>query len=104
MAQSPQRFRGKPASARVAEPTHAALGDQAASEALERIAAALERLAPSPPPKPDFAGAEAFVWHPEGRRLAFVSDRDGQSDLYVIEVAPAGPDARRSPRGSPGPR
>lgn len=37
---------------------------------LERIAAALERLAPPPPAAPDFAAAEAFVWHPEGHRLA----------------------------------
>jgi predicted AAA+ superfamily ATPase len=32
--------------------------------ALARIAEALERLAPPPPPKPDLAGADAFVWHP----------------------------------------
>jgi predicted AAA+ superfamily ATPase len=30
----------------------------------ERAVAALERLAPSPPPRPDFAGADAFVWQP----------------------------------------
>ncbi len=29
---------------------------------LTRIAEALERLAPAPPPAPDFASAEAFVW------------------------------------------
>ncbi len=34
--------------------------------ALERIAAALERLAPPPPPTPDFAAADAFVWHAGG--------------------------------------
>ncbi len=28
----------------------------------ERAVAALERLAPPPPPAPDFAGADAFVW------------------------------------------
>src|SRR5262249_44624162 len=35
---------------------------------LERIAAALERLAPPSPPVPDFDAAEAFVWQadPEG--------------------------------------
>jgi hypothetical protein len=38
-----------------------------------RIAAALERLAPAPPAAPDFSAAEAFVWHPEGRRLAPVA-------------------------------
>jgi hypothetical protein len=32
------------------------------TDPLERIAAALERLAPAPQPAPDF-GAEAFVWH-----------------------------------------
>jgi uncharacterized protein len=37
---------------------------------LNRIADALERLAPPPPAAPDFLSAEAFVWHPEGRRLA----------------------------------
>jgi predicted AAA+ superfamily ATPase len=35
-----------------------------------RVAAALERLAPPPPQNPDFAAASAFVWHPDGRRLA----------------------------------
>jgi len=30
---------------------------------LARIADALERLAPPPPPAPDFTAAEAFVWH-----------------------------------------
>ena len=36
---------------------------------LARIAGALERLAPTALAATDFAGAEAFVWHPEGRRL-----------------------------------
>ena len=31
---------------------------------LGQIAAALERIAPPPQPSPDFAAAEAFVWHP----------------------------------------
>ncbi len=38
------------------------------SDPLERIAAALERLAPAPMPAPDF-GAEAFVWHTSPDRL-----------------------------------
>jgi predicted AAA+ superfamily ATPase len=33
---------------------------------LTRIAEALERLSPPPPPAPDFAAADAFVWHPAG--------------------------------------
>ncbi|MFN3724207.1 MAG: ATP-binding protein [Paracoccaceae bacterium] len=38
-------------------------------DALTRIAAALERLAPSPRPAPDFAAADAFAWHTEPDRL-----------------------------------
>jgi predicted AAA+ superfamily ATPase len=36
------------------------------SDTLARIADALERLAPLEKPKPDFAAAEAFVWHADG--------------------------------------
>jgi uncharacterized protein len=39
------------------------------ADVLARIAAALERLAPQPPAPPDFAAADAFVWHAAGRRL-----------------------------------
>jgi predicted AAA+ superfamily ATPase len=35
------------------------------SEALDRIAAALERLAPPAPARPDFGAAEAFIWQAE---------------------------------------
>jgi hypothetical protein len=38
-------------------------------DALTRIAAALERLSPAPLPPPDFAAAEAFVWHVSPDRL-----------------------------------
>jgi predicted AAA+ superfamily ATPase len=37
-------------------------GDQAQLALLERLAAALERMAPPPPAAADFAAAEAFVW------------------------------------------
>ena len=37
--------------------------------ALERIAAALERLAPAPAPAPDFDAADAFLWHTAPDRL-----------------------------------
>lgn len=37
--------------------------------ALERIAAALERLAPAPHPAPRFTEAAAYVWHPDPDRL-----------------------------------
>src|SRR5262245_48895140 len=43
----------------------APLADHVLSEALDRIAAALERLAPPPPAKPDFGAAEAFIWQAE---------------------------------------
>ena len=44
-----------------------------AEDVLERIAHALERLAPPQPAAPDFLAAEAFVWHPDGRRLTPVA-------------------------------
>jgi predicted AAA+ superfamily ATPase len=65
MGQSPQRLRDKAADL---------IGSPAITEGsdalLRRIAEALERLAPPPPPAPDFAAAEAFVWHPERRNFA----------------------------------
>ena len=44
-----------------------ALGD--ASALLARIADALDRLAPPPPPRPDFSAADAFVWHADRSAL-----------------------------------
>jgi predicted AAA+ superfamily ATPase len=41
----------------------------APGDVLERIASALERLAPPPPRPPDFAAADAFIWYPAGRAL-----------------------------------
>ena len=41
--------------------------------ALERIALALERLAPVATPAPPYDRAEAFSWHPDGRRLVPVA-------------------------------
>jgi predicted AAA+ superfamily ATPase len=40
---------------------------------LSRIADALERLSPPPPPAVDLDSAEAFVWHAEGGRLSPVA-------------------------------
>ncbi len=40
------------------------------TEVIERIANALERLAPRPARLPDFSSADAYVWHPDGLRLA----------------------------------
>lgn len=36
---------------------------------LERIADALERLAPKPHPEPEFTEASAYIWHPDPDRL-----------------------------------
>ncbi len=44
--------------------------DNSADPLLARIAEALERLAPPPPAAPDFAAAEAFVWHADRGGLA----------------------------------
>ena len=52
------------------------------SDALDRIAAALERLAPAPMPAPDFA-AEAFVWHTGPDRLEPVA-RVSRVDLSLL--------------------
>ncbi len=41
--------------------------------AVERIAAALERLAPDAPSAPQFATADAFSWHPDRRQLVPVA-------------------------------
>jgi predicted AAA+ superfamily ATPase len=43
-------------------------------DALDRIAAALERMSPAPLEAPDFSQAGAFVWHVEPDRLAAVVD------------------------------
>src|ERR1700737_3926157 len=54
------------------------------ADTLERIAAALERLAPRAPAAPDFSAADAFVWHPEGRRLAPVP-RVNRVDMSLLK-------------------
>ena len=51
---------------------------------LERIADALERLAPTPKPAQDLSVADAFVWHAEGERLAPVA-RVNRVDLKLLK-------------------
>ena len=53
------------------------------TEALDRIAAALERMAPAPAPAPDFAAAPAFVWHTDPDRLDPVAEV-ARVDLALI--------------------
>ena len=53
--------------------------------ALTRIAEALERLAPPPPPAPDLGAADAFVWHPgPPARLAAVA-RVSAVDIGLLQ-------------------
>jgi uncharacterized protein len=51
---------------------------------IARIADALERLAPRTPAAPDFTAADAFVWHPAGRRLAGVK-RVNRVDMALLK-------------------
>jgi predicted AAA+ superfamily ATPase len=58
--------KSKSKSARKPHPrTQAAAGTR--PDLLERIADALERLAPPAKPEPDLSAADAFIWHPDGR-------------------------------------
>jgi predicted AAA+ superfamily ATPase len=58
----------KPAAKTPAQPA-LSIAAGAPNDTLERIAAALERLAPAGPATPGFAAADAFSWHPDGRAL-----------------------------------
>ena len=73
MAKNPQNVRNKATAIPASVPKDQSSFQGNAESVLDRIADALERLAPPPPATPDFLAAEAFVWHPEGRRLAPVA-------------------------------
>jgi predicted AAA+ superfamily ATPase len=60
-SKSPQKSKAKAPSA---------AGAAGGTDVLARIADAIERLAPQRAPVPDLAGADAFIWQPDGRRLA----------------------------------
>ena len=53
------------------------------SEALERIAKALERMSPAPLDAPDFTAADAFVWHVDPDRLQPV-DKVNRVDMGLL--------------------
>ncbi|WP_086737636.1 DUF815 domain-containing protein [Erythrobacter colymbi] len=55
-------------------------------EALERIAAALERLAPPPPAPTDWISAPAYVWEGERARAVPVLDALPLGNLHGIEA------------------
>jgi hypothetical protein len=83
MAKSPPRFTKdatKKAPGGKAKPSFA----DGSADLLSRVAAALERLAPPPAPTLDFATAEAFVWYPEGRKLAPVR-RVNRVDMSLLK-------------------
>ncbi len=84
MANSPSRFRKKPSKKAAGGGTKGELTADASAETLARIAEALERLAPPAPRKPDFSAADAFVWYPEGRRLAAVP-RVNRVDMSLLK-------------------
>ena len=74
MVKSPRRARNKATARRAGGGSTAQFsGDGGADGVLDRIAVALERLSPPAPPGLDFSVADAFVWHPEERRLAAVA-------------------------------
>jgi uncharacterized protein len=64
-SKSPRNAKSKSAG-KAAQGTQGAQG----GDVLERIATALERLAPRQAAAPDYAAADAYVWHPDGKRLA----------------------------------
>jgi uncharacterized protein len=72
MARSPSHSKKNATKTPVRGKPEQRLSGDGGSEILSRIAAALERLAPAAPAATDFAAAEAFVWYPEGRKLAAV--------------------------------
>ena len=51
---------------------------------LERVVAALDRLAPPPAGAPDFDSADAYVWHAEGDRLEAVPEVN-RVDLALLK-------------------
>ncbi|WP_126976006.1 ATP-binding protein [Frigidibacter oleivorans] len=56
------------------------------ADPLNRIAAALERLAPPPPPAPDLAAADAFLWHGGEGRLAPVPQVAGVALSLLVGI------------------
>ena len=59
--------------------------EKAILERLERLAAALDRLAPPPPAKADFAAAEAFVWQASPRSASCPSPTSTASRSALLK-------------------
>ncbi|MEM1306594.1 MAG: ATP-binding protein [Pseudomonadota bacterium] len=60
--------------------------DAASTDALTRIAAALERLAPPVPTKPDFAQADGFVWQTDPERFQPVARINGVPLALLVGI------------------
>jgi predicted AAA+ superfamily ATPase len=83
MAKSPPRPNKKAAKKAASALAREHASANGGAELFARIANALERLAPAAPAELDFAAAEAFVWHPEGRKLAAVR-RVNRVDMSLL--------------------
>src|ERR1700735_1369402 len=84
MGKSRRDLRSKTTAERASAPSKpSSRPGPASDDVFERVAAALERLAPPKPMAPDFLSAEAFVWHPDGRRLAPVA-RINRVDMSLL--------------------
>jgi len=85
MAKSTRRVRGKAPAKRAGGGSKTRFSDDGGADGvLHRIAQALERLSPPSPPGLDFAAADAFVWHPEERRLIAVA-RVNRVDMSLLK-------------------
>ena len=84
MAKAPARSSKKATKKAAGAGSKARRSDRDSTALLTRIAGALERLAPPLAGVLDFAAAEAFVWHPEGRRLAAVR-RVNRVDMSLLK-------------------
>jgi uncharacterized protein len=83
MAKSPPRPSKKAAKKAAGALAHDHAPANGGAELFTRIADALERLAPAAPVELDVSAAEAFVWHPEGRKLAAVR-RVNRVDMSLL--------------------
>ncbi len=83
MAKSPPRPNKKAAKKAAGALARDHASADGGAELFTRIADALERLAPAAPAELDVSAAEAFVWHPEGRKLAAVR-RVNRVDMSLL--------------------
>jgi len=61
-----------------------AMTDETLIPVLERIANALERLAPAPTPPPDLSASDAYVWQADGARLIAI-DKVNRVEFALLQ-------------------